>query len=235
VSCECGPGAAGVNGGRLSCVSCLPGTFTPDVGAETCATCAAGSFVAGHGAVECGECDAGFYSTGGEFILFTYGQLVDDVMFCSQEPRLVLRVLSVSSSTRAGPACATRAPRGRIRPSRVPRDASSASPGPSRGSARRRVSRVPPGLSRVKPARRRVRCVSPFYFVWAIGMTTEAPLFVYLVTALCRGDVPRCRRAGRLRRVPAGQRERRGRIRDVCAVRPWDVRVGRRPHAVRVV
>ena len=71
MSCECGPGAAGVNGGRLSCVSCLPGTFTPDVGAESCATCAAGSFVAGHGAVECGECDAGFYSTGGKF-LFGY-------------------------------------------------------------------------------------------------------------------------------------------------------------------
>ena len=86
-----------------------------------------------------------------------------DGVFCSQEPRLVLRVLSVSLSTRAGPACAMRAPRGRIRPSRVPRDASSANPGPSRGSARRNVSRVPPGLSRVKPARRRVRCVSPFY------------------------------------------------------------------------
>ena len=88
----------------------------------------------------------------------------NDVMFCSQEPRLVLRVPSVSSSTRAARACAMRAPRGRIRPSRVPRDASSASPGRSRGSARRRVSRVPPGLSRVKPALRRVRCVSPFYF-----------------------------------------------------------------------
>ena len=178
MSCECGPGAAGVNGGRLSCVSCLPGTFTPDVGAETCATCAAGSFVAGHGAVECGDCDAGFYSTGGKFLfgyfwlffgyfLVIFGNLrmgnCNDDVFCSQEPRRVLRVPSVSLSTRAGPACATRAPRGRIRPWRVPRDASSASPGPSRGSARRRVSRVPPGLSRVKPARRRVRCVSPFY------------------------------------------------------------------------
>ena len=91
------------------------------------------------------------------------GNWSDDDVFCSQEPRLVLRVPSVSSSTRAARACATRAPRGRIRPSRVPRDASSASPGPSRGSARRRVSRVPPGLSRVAPARPPVRCVSPFY------------------------------------------------------------------------
>ena len=188
MSCECGPGAAGVNGGRLSCVSCLPGTFTPDVGAESCATCAAGSFVAGHGAVECGECDAGFYSTGGMFIfgyfwlflvifgyfLVIFGNLRtgnwNDVMFCLQEPRRVLRVLSVSSSTRAGPACATRAPRGRIRPWKVPRDASSASPGRSRGSARRRVSRVPPGLSRVKPARRRVRCV---YFYHRMGNWTD--------------------------------------------------------------